>query len=86
MIATTERLVSISKTPPGEQPFDPQPAKEACRPHEDVGMFVYHLVDTIAESYLDLVDSLDDEIDELEDLIVDRPVRMVAHPAARAAP
>ncbi|HEV8103045.1 MAG TPA: magnesium transporter CorA family protein [Gaiellaceae bacterium] len=78
MIATTRQLVSISKTPPGEQPFDPQPAKEACRTHEDVGMFVYHLVDTIAERYLDLVDSLDDEIDDLEDLIVDHPVRVVA--------
>ena len=41
-------------------------------------MFVYHLVDTIAERYLDLVDSLDDEIDDLEDLIVDHPVRVVA--------
>jgi magnesium transporter len=68
-VATTEVLVSVSKTPPGEQPFDPKPAKEACRAHEDVGMYAYHLVDEIAERFLDLIDDLDDEIDELEDLV-----------------
>ena len=79
MIATTEQLVSISKTPPGEQPFDPAAAaRKPARPTRTSGRFVYHLVDTIAERYLDLVDSLDDEIDELEDLIVDRPVRTIA--------
>ena len=77
IIATAEQLISISKTPPGEQPFDPGPAKDACRTHEDIGMFVYHLVDVIAESYLDLVDALDDEIDELEDFVADRPTQVV---------
>jgi magnesium transporter len=71
-VATTETLVSVSKTPPGERPFDPRPAKEACRVHDAVGMYVYHLVDEIAERYLDLVDDLDDEIDELEDLVAER--------------
>ena len=68
-VATAETLVSVSKTPPGEHPFDPKPAKEACRVHDEVGMFVYHLVDEVAERYLDLVDDLDDEIDELEDRV-----------------
>jgi magnesium transporter len=68
-VATNELLLSVSKTPPGEQPFDPKPAKEACRHREQVGMFVYHLVDQIAERFLDLVDDFDDEIDELEDMI-----------------
>jgi magnesium transporter len=71
-IATTDVLVTISKTPPGEQPFDPQPAKDACRPDDEIGMFVYHLLDEIAERYLDLIDALDDEIDELEDLVAVR--------------
>ncbi len=62
-------LVSVSKTPPGEQPFDPAPAKKACRAHEEVGMFVFHLVDEVAERYLDLIDDLNDEIDDLEDLV-----------------
>jgi magnesium transporter len=68
-LAWGETLVTVSKTPPGEKPFDPKPAKEACRNHEEVGMYVYHLVDDIAERYLDLLDTLDDEIDELEDRV-----------------
>lgn len=70
-VATEHVLVSVSKTPPGEHPFDPKPAKEACRPDEDVGMFAYHLVDEVAERFLDLIDDLDDEIDELEDMVPD---------------
>ncbi len=68
-VATTDMLLTVSKTPPGEKPFDPAPAKEACRPHEDVGMYVYHLVDEVSEGFLDVVDALDDEIDALEDLV-----------------
>jgi magnesium transporter len=71
-VATLDVLVTVSKTPPGEQPFDPAAAKEACRAHEDIGMYVYHLVDEVAERYLDVIDALDDEIDELEDLVADR--------------
>lgn len=78
-IATTEVLVSVSKTPPGEAPFDPEPAKESCRAGDDVGMFVYHLVDEIAERYLDLIDALDDEIDELEDMVAVKRAPVVGH-------
>ena len=94
LIAHAELLLSVSKTPPGEQPFDPKPAKEACRRDEAVGMFVYHLVDEIAERYLDLIDDLDDEIDELEDRsrsrstpreIGARVSRPPPRPAARSA-
>jgi magnesium transporter len=76
-VATSETLVTVSKTPPGEHPFDPKPAKEACRAHEAVGMFVYHLVDDIAERYLDLLDTLDDEIDDLEDKVPDKTPQVV---------
>jgi magnesium transporter len=68
-VATTDVLLAVSKTPPGEKPFDPAPAKEACRAHDDVGMYVYHLVDEVAEGFLDVVDAIDDEIDGLEDLV-----------------
>ena len=76
-VATVDVFITVSKTPPGEQAFDPKPAKEACRVHEDVGMYAYHLVDLIAERFLDLVDDLDDEIDELEDLVGPAPVQKV---------
>jgi magnesium transporter len=68
-IAMRDRLLTVSKTPPGEKPFDPKPAKEACRPDDDVGMYVYHLIDEVAEGFLDVIDSLDDELDELEDQV-----------------
>jgi magnesium transporter len=76
-VATTEVLLTVSKTPPGEQPFDPAPAKQACRAHDDVGLFVYHLVDEVAEGFLDVVDAIDDEIDALEDLVESQPPREV---------
>ena len=74
-VVTHDRLVSISKTPPGGTPFDPKPAKEACRADEDVGMYAFHLIDEVAERFLDLIDDLDDEIDDLEDSVPDQPVR-----------
>jgi len=76
-VAWGDTLVSVSKTPPGEKPFDPKPAKEACRAHDSVGMYVYHLVDEISDRFLDLLDTLDDEIDELEDKIPNEPVQVV---------
>ena len=76
-VVARDTLVSVSKTPPDEQPFDPKPAKDACKVHEDVGMFAFHLVDEVAERYLDLLDALDDEIDELEDMIGEEPPQTV---------
>jgi magnesium transporter len=78
-VAWGETLVSVSKTPPGEKPFDPKPAKDACRSHESVGMYVYHLLDEISDRYLDLLDTLDDEIDELEDRIPSETPQVVGH-------
>ena len=69
VVLSRQTLLTVSKTPPDEQPFDPKPAKEACAGTTEVGMFAYHLVDEVAERYLDLMDSLNDEIDELEDNI-----------------
>src|SRR5439155_17905359 len=68
-IATPDCFITVSKTPPGEKPFDPRPAKEACRDDEPIGMYLYRLYDEVAERYLDLVDDLNDEIDELEDAV-----------------
>ncbi len=76
-VATTELLLTVSKTPPGEKPFDPQGAKDACRPDEGVGMYVYHLLDEVAEGFLDVVDAIDDEIDELEDDVAESETREI---------
>ncbi len=66
-IGTRTTLLTIRKTPEGGEPYDISEAKQACRPDEGVGMYAYHLVDDIAERYLDFIDVLNDEIDEVED-------------------
>jgi len=79
LIATRERLVTVRKTPEEGQPFDLSAAQESARRDDDerTGVMVYRLVDQIAEYFLDLVDALDDEIDELEDRIEDWPAAEV---------
>jgi magnesium transporter len=69
LIATRDRLVTVRKTPEEGRPFDLTPAQESVRRDEDrrVGVMAYRLVDQIAEYFLDLVDALDEEIEELED-------------------
>jgi magnesium transporter len=68
LIVTRDSLLTVRKTPEtGRAPFESQSAREACREHEPVGMVVYHLIDDVAECYLDLVDGINEEIDELED-------------------
>jgi magnesium transporter len=68
-IITPDRFITVSKTPPGEQPFDPKPVKALCGPDEPIGMYLYRLYDEVAERYLNLIDDLNDEIDELEDAV-----------------
>jgi magnesium transporter len=76
-ILTPEKFLTVSKTPAGEHPFDPKPAKAACRVDEPIGMYLYRLFDEVAERYLDLVDDLNDEIDELEDAVETWPAEKV---------
>jgi magnesium transporter len=73
VVVTRDVLLSVSKTPPGEHPYDPRPARESCRPDDNAGMMLYRLTDDIAERYLNLVDALDEEIDELEDTVETAP-------------
>jgi magnesium transporter len=73
VVITHDVLVTVSKTPPGEHPYDPRPTRKSCRPDDSAGMMFYRLVDDIAEHYLDLIDSLDEEIDELEDNVETSP-------------
>src|SRR5205085_9197559 len=61
LVMTRERLVTVRKAAEGRPPYDPSEARAACRAEEDVAMVVYHLVDDIAERFLDLVDALNDE-------------------------
>ena len=73
VVLTHEVLLTVSKTPPGEHPYDPRTVRESCLPDDEAGMMFYRLIDDIAEHYLDLVDALDGEIDELEDTVETAP-------------
>jgi magnesium transporter len=77
VILTKDRVLTVRKTPPNGTPYDPAPARDACRAHEPPGMVVYHIVDDIAERYLDLIDILNDEIEELEDHVDEWPAEKV---------
>jgi magnesium transporter len=80
IVATRERLVTVRKTPETGHPFDPTPAQESVRRDDDsrVGLMVYRLVNLIAEYFLDVVDVIDDEIDELEEGIASWPSNQVS--------
>ena len=76
IVVTHDLVLTVRKTPPGEEPYDTKDVHAACRSDEgeiEPGMVLYHLVDDIAERYLDLIDAMNDEIDELEDHVEDWP-------------
>jgi magnesium transporter len=74
LLLSREKIVTVRKTPPDGRPlFDLRNVQEVCssREHVPPGMVAYHLVDEVAEGYIDLADGIDDEIDELEEHIED---------------
>jgi len=74
LVLTADTLLTVRKTPPGERPAcDVSIVKQSVKPGDSAGMMAYRLVDEIAERYLDLVDALDEEIDELEDKVELQP-------------
>jgi magnesium transporter len=79
LVATRDRVVTVRKTPERGYPVDPTPVQDAVAKEGDdrAGVVVYLLVDQIAEYFLDLVDALDDEIDELEDGVESWPAAQV---------
>jgi len=69
-VLSRDRIVTVRKTPGDRPPFDPTQVGEVCDAHPDElapGMIAHLIVDDVAERYLDLIDALDDELDELEE-------------------
>ena len=69
-VLTRDKIVTVRKTPGSEAPFDSGGVENLCdaQRHElPPGMIAYHLVDEVAERFIDLLDDLADEIDELEE-------------------
>jgi magnesium transporter len=74
LVITHDTLLTVRKTPQGNRAAcDVDIVKKTIKPDDSAGMMAYRLVDEIAERYLDLVDALDEEIDELEDKVEDQP-------------
>jgi magnesium transporter len=70
VVITHGALLTVRKTPPGgKPPYDPADVRTEVRDDDSAGMIAYRIVDDIAERYLDLVDDVDAEIDELEDKV-----------------
>jgi magnesium transporter len=79
-VLTRELVLTARKTPPGgEEPFDTAGVHETCTRGgvDEPGMVAYHLVDEVAEHYLDLIDALNDKIDELDDHVEDWPAEQI---------
>ena len=75
VVATRETIVTVRKTPTNGKPFDCAAVHEL---HDggrvdSVGLVAYHIVDEVAEAYLNLTDAVDTEIDELEDHVEEWP-------------
>jgi magnesium transporter len=75
LVVTRTAVLTVRKTPLGAVPFDPARVRDVCSVREEVppGMIVYHLLDEVAERYLDLLDDFDGEVDELEEHLEDWP-------------
>jgi magnesium transporter len=70
VVITHDTLLTVRKTPPGGRPAcDVGIVQRTAKPGDSAGLLAYRLLDEIAERYLDLVDALDEEIDELEDKV-----------------
>ncbi len=78
LIVTSTCVVTVRKTPcdergkpNGDPPYDPVTLRQSLATHGDrsPGMLAFVVADDVAEAYLDLVDGIHDEVDELEDRV-----------------
>jgi magnesium transporter len=77
LVLTRDAVLTVRKTPPGgHEPYDLLACREAVKPDDPPGMIAYRILDDIAERYLDLVDDIDAEIDELEDNVEAQPAEL----------
>ena len=74
LVITGQAILTVRKTPVGGRPpYDPTDVQNAIKEGDAPGLIAYRLIDDVAERYLDLVDDIDAEIDELEDKVEDQP-------------
>jgi magnesium transporter len=66
LLLTHHLVLTVRKTPPDGVPLDLSRVIEADH-RESAGMAAWEIVDEVAEGFLDMIDDLHEEIDELED-------------------
>lgn len=71
LVLTPSLLLTVRKTPEKGAPLDLAAVHDMGRDGLSAGMLAYRIVDLVAENFLDLVDGIHNEIDELEDHIED---------------
>ena len=79
-VLSRERIVTVRKTPGERPPFDPSDIGDVCdaiEHEQSPGMIAYFIVDDVAERYIDLLDAVDEEIDELEEGIDSWPAEKI---------
>jgi magnesium transporter len=69
ILLTHDLVLTVRKTPPDGTPMDLSEVQTVCSGGVPAGMVAYHIIDDVAEGFLDMVDDVHDEIDELEDNI-----------------
>jgi magnesium transporter len=78
IVGTPDQLVTVRKSGVGGR-IATAAAQPPTTPTMGTGWLIHGLVDDVAESYLDLVDALYQEIDELEDHIDELPGATMRH-------
>jgi magnesium transporter len=74
IVLTKDTLMTVRKSAGGTPAFQCKTLEEMHKHRLEVakpGLIAYHLVDDVAEGFLDLTDGLNEEIDELEDHVED---------------
>lgn len=66
LVLTPEAIVTVRKTPKDGWPFDTEPIRAACRGDESCGQLALQIVEDIADAFLELIEKLTAEIDEVE--------------------
>jgi magnesium transporter len=69
VVATGDRLVTVRKSGPSGATFDVDTVAAADEAGRPVGELVHRLVDDVVDTYLDLLDAIFGQIDDLEDRI-----------------
>jgi magnesium transporter len=70
LVLSRDLALTVRRTPKDGEPFDPTELKETCEDRDvPPGKVAFHLADIVAERYLDLIDDLNEEIDEVEDAL-----------------